>query len=104
MTTFDGHKVDASFASACIHRGTGNCQKMFDSDQCSGFSSINDARIWRHGRKGVPYGGPKLPGRTVPSAAVRSQRSDAHEGDAQSDDGASIVVIDERAALQTPSA
>ena len=45
MSTFDGQKVDASFIAACIQLGTGNCQKMLNSGQCSGFSDINGTTI-----------------------------------------------------------
>jgi hypothetical protein len=45
MSTFDGQKVDASLIGACIQLGTGNCQKMLNSGQCSGFSDINGTTI-----------------------------------------------------------
>lgn len=45
MSSFDGHKVDASFIAACIQLGTGNCQKMVSSGTCSGFSDINGTTI-----------------------------------------------------------
>lgn len=45
MQTFDGQPVDASLVAACIQLGTGNCQKMLDSGQCSGFSDINGTTI-----------------------------------------------------------
>lgn len=45
MSTFDGQKVDASLVAACIQLGTGNCQKMLNSGQCSGFSDSNGTTI-----------------------------------------------------------
>ena len=45
MSSFDGQKVDASFIAACIQLGTGNCQKMVNSGQCSGFSDSNGTTI-----------------------------------------------------------
>ena len=45
MSTFDGQRVDASLVAACIQLGTGNCQKMLNSGQCSGFSDSNGTTI-----------------------------------------------------------
>ena len=45
MSSFDGQKVDAGFIAACIQLGTGNCQKMVNAGQCSGFSDSNGTTI-----------------------------------------------------------
>ena len=45
MSSFDGQKVDASLVAACIQLGTGNCQKMLNAGQCSGFSDSNGTTI-----------------------------------------------------------
>ena len=45
MSTFDGQKVDASLIASCIQLGTGNCQRMVSSGQCSGFADINGTTI-----------------------------------------------------------
>ena len=59
MSTFDGQKVDASLIASCIQLGTGNCQRMVSSGQCSGFADINGTTICGMARNARAQADPK---------------------------------------------
>lgn len=59
MSTFDGQKVDASLIASCIQLGTGNCQRMVSSGQCSGFADINGTTICGMARNARSQADPK---------------------------------------------
>lgn len=45
LGSFDGRTVDGNMVLACVQLGIGNCQKMLNSNSCSGFADINGTTI-----------------------------------------------------------
>ncbi len=45
IAIFDGRPVDSNLVLSCVQLGTGNCQRMISSGNCSGFADSNGTTI-----------------------------------------------------------